>query len=372
MTLNQATQDSIRFTIANFENYCMETYGKSNIISDMKKSNDEEVFEVIQNWINFNNDKAPSSVRTYFSHLRKYLYYMGIKLDEQDIRAELTFKHKVSEELHGMTLIEAQKILNQMRFKHRVQYMCQLSSLMRIGEIIQLRKKHLRLGDQNIIVKIPSSIAKFKKARTTFFSKEASKLLYPIVNKMKDNDLVFGTSDNPDHSDYTNKLNSLSATKLVLRASAKRAGLTEKYESTGRYTINTHSFRAYGITKLSRLDPNFAKKLAGQKGYLLQYDRMDDDEKLELYEKFEYELTVDDSEAKKEEIKQLKEEKKSYEKREKERVLELKELIRKEILEDLMKERPFISIQEELEQSRKAVRRAKKKQEEFFENYLKE
>ena len=77
--------------------------------------------------------------------------------------------------------------------------------------------------------------------------------------------------------------------------------------------INTHSFRAYGITKLSRHDPNFAKKLAGQKGYLLQYDRMTNEEKLAIYQKFEVDLIIDDSEKQKAEIQALQEEKSELE-----------------------------------------------------------
>ena len=58
--------------------------------------------------------------------------------------------------------------------------------------------------------------------------------------------------------------------------------------------ITTHSFRAYMITRLSRKDPNFAKLLAGQKGYLLQYDRMSESEKLEKYLELENELLIDE------------------------------------------------------------------------------
>ena len=73
--------------------------------------------------------------------------------------------------------------------------------------------------------------------------------------------------------------------------------------------INTHSFRAYGITKLSRHDPNFARRLAGQKGYLDQYDRLSDDEKLALYQKYEYELMIDESKKDKARIEKLESEK---------------------------------------------------------------
>jgi integrase len=296
--LNESTQDSIKYTINNFENFCMEKYGKVNFIPTLQDSTEQEVYDVLQNWVNYNKDKAPKSVKTLFSHLRKYLHYFGIKLNDQDVRAELNFAHNVQEEYYGITRSDIKQILDKMRYKHMVQYLCQSSSLMRIGEIIQLRKKHLITGQKNIIVKIPPTIAKFSKGRTTFFSKEASKLLYPLLKKLDDNDLVFGTSDNPKLSAYQNKANSQSATKQVLRYAVKRAGLDMKYESTGRYMINTHSFRAFGITKLSRLDPNFAKKIAGQKGYLLEYDRLSDEEKLDLYEQFESELIIDNTKKK--------------------------------------------------------------------------
>jgi len=91
----------------------------------------------------------------------------------------------------------------------------------------------------------------------------------------------------------------------VLRLAVSKTGLTQTYESTGRYMINTHSFRAYGITKLSRHDPNFAKKIAGQKGYLLEYDRISDEEKLDVYEKYEHELTIDESEKQRARIERL-------------------------------------------------------------------
>jgi len=220
--------------------------------------------------------------------VKKYLHYRGIKLHDEDIKAELDFKNVIDEELYPLSLEDIQSIFKSTSYKMRVTLLCQLSGLMRIGELVQLRKKHLILNKQNIIVKIPASIAKFKKGRTTFLSKEASKLLRPILRRIDDNGLVFGSSENSFHAE-------LNAGQTLRRVLIK-IGLDMRYESTGRFYINTHSWRAYGITKISRHDENFAKKLAGQKGYLLQYDRMTDDEKLELYEKFEIDLIIDNTE----------------------------------------------------------------------------
>ncbi|MHA7733945.1 tyrosine-type recombinase/integrase [Nitrosopumilus sp. S6] len=358
--LSRSSIESIEYAINNFENFCMEKYGKADLIPELKTSSEEEVYDVLQNWINFNNSKAPATMQVYFSRLRKYLHYMGIKLNDQDIKAELTFKHKVEEERYGLTLNDIQTIFKEMKYKHKVQYLCQLSSLMRIGEIIQLRKKHLILGQKNIIVKIPSSITKFNKGRTTFFSKEASKMLMPILKELDDNDLVFGSSDNPKFSAEQNKLNSQSATKQVLRLAVKKTGLTQVYDSTGRYLINTHSFRAYGITKLSRHDPNFAKKIAGQKGYLLQYDRMSDEEKLELYEKFESDLIIDNSEKQKAEIKKLEDEKLELKKAKTENEImkddeRFKGLIMESLLENEMADKVTVTMLKEAMDKMKAM-----------------
>jgi len=287
------TQEGYKVALNNLQNFCMEKYGKADFIPELKEYDNEAIFDFLQEWINWNSDRSPRTVSNFFSRIKKYLHYRGIKLHPQDIKEELDFPSLIQEELYPMTLENIQTILKCMQYKQKTQFICQLSSLMRIGEIAQLRKKHLITTKQNIIVKIPATIAKFKKGRTTFFSKEASLLLRPILKRIEDEDLVFGSNEEKKYS--------IINAEQILRRILDKTGLDMKYETVNRYMINTHSFRAYGITKLSRHDANFAKKIAGQKGYLLQYDRMTDDEKLELYQKFEIDLIIDDT--KKQELK---------------------------------------------------------------------
>jgi len=292
---NAGTASNYKSAINNFENFCMEKFAKVDIIEDLKGHTDTEILDVVQAWIDYNDNLSPNTVLNMFSRIKKYLHHRGIKLHPQDIKEELEFRRSVDEELYPLTTENIQSITKEMRHKQKVQFVCQSSSLMRIGEMVQLRKKHLVLDHKNIIVKLPATITKFNKARTTFFSKEASKLLRPLLKNLDDNDLVFGSNDKV-HLAETNS-------EQILARVLEKVGLNERYESNKRYKINTHSFRAYGITKISRHDPNFAKKIAGQKGYLLQYDRMEDEEKLELYEKFEIDLIIDRDEKQKAEIK---------------------------------------------------------------------
>jgi hypothetical protein len=324
-TLAEGTQYHIQHSISDFENFCMEKFGKSNIIPDLKKADEQEVFDILQLWINWSKHLKPKTISNRFSAINTYLHYMGIKLNDRDIKQELTFPTNIEEELHGVTLDELQKLLPTMQYKKRTMFICQLSGLMRVGEMVQLRKRHVTDLGHNMMIKIPAIMTKSKKGRTTFWSKEASRLVRPILKKLDDDDLIFQKN--------VHFHNAVIAVEQVMRRGLQRVGLDQRYESTNRFLINTHSLRAYGITKISRHDPNFAKKIAGQKGYLLQYDRQTDEEKLETYRKYEIDLLIDKDAIQKAEIQRLTKEN-----------LDIKKTVAIEVREALYKERNLKSL----------------------------
>jgi integrase len=281
----------------------MEKFGKANIIPDLKEADDEVIFDTLQSWILYSSDSViGKTVRNRFYAINNFLHYMGIKLHEKDIKQELKFPREVQEEHYGVKLEQIQLILDSMQYRKKTMFLCQMTGLMRVGELVQLRKKHVTDFGDNMMIKIPAGIAKFSKARTTFWSKEASSRLRPLLKTMNDDDLIFQKNENSQ--------NAVIAVEQVLRRALCRVGLDQRYESTGRFMINTHSLRAYGITKLSRRDPNLAKKIAGHKGYLIEeYDRIDDDEKLALYQKYEGDLLIDKKKIKDAKINELEQEK---------------------------------------------------------------
>jgi len=152
------TLRSYNMAINNFENFCMEKFGKADTISELKEYDNDSLFDFLQSWVNWNSKLAPSTVRILFSRIKKYLYHRGIKLHQQDTNEELEFRAIIDEERYGLTLSDIQTILKNMRYKHKTQFVCQLSGLMRIGELTKLRKKHLISDGENIIVKIPAKI----------------------------------------------------------------------------------------------------------------------------------------------------------------------------------------------------------------------
>ena len=261
--------------------------------------NNDEIYDYLQRWIN-GSKNDPSTKRTYFSLIKQYLHYRGVKMHPTDIRQCLNFPTKHEEEMHPLRIDEFRRILEKCGRKRMAMYLAQASSGMRIGELVQLRREHLHTDTDRIMVKMPARITKKKRARTTFFSAEAAGFLMPRLGELDGCDLVFGTDSNPETA--------RSAEISHLARTLARAGLDRKYETTGRSMINTHSFRAFFITRVSRHDPNLAKYFAGQKGYLLQYDRLSDEEKLEYYTGFEPSLLVCDQTDDMGEICRLKEE----------------------------------------------------------------
>jgi len=214
----------------------------------------------------------------YFSDVFQYIYYRGIKLNPQDIKQGITFPKDLQDELHPLSQEEYKLILEVANYKNKVKYLCMGSAGLRPIEVNNIRKKDLELDKKRIVVHVPARYTKLKRGKTTFFSSEAQKFLRPMLEKLGDEDKIFGVTTE--------------GTSNTFGAYRKKAGLDKKYDSANRAMINPMSLRSWFISKISRRDPNLAKKWAGQKGYLLQYDRLTQEEQLEKYLEFEPDLLV--------------------------------------------------------------------------------
>lgn len=72
--------------------------------------------------------------------------------------------------------------------------------------------------------------------------------------------------------------------EFPLTRSLKRMGFSKKYESNRYMKITSHSLRAFFFTRASRKHvDNYAHKITEYGGYLIQYDRMTEDEWLDMY-----------------------------------------------------------------------------------------
>lgn len=309
----QGTQQNRIVTINNFERFVGELYEEKTIesvieeLKILKKTEEERyldaLYDLLQEWINWNTEQEieSSTQRTFFSYLRNYLYYRGIKTNQQDIKENLKFGKKIHVERHPLSQEEYRMIIDAIRNpKRKALFLLLGSSGMRIGEAMQLKKKDLDVSQERIKVNIPAEITKTRKGRSTYMSRETEKMLKPFLDDYADDDFIF------DFGSTTDKSMRSARESNNLRTVLKRLNLDDRYPSNNHGKITTHSFRAYFFTLATRRHgENYAHRLTGHSGYLMQYDRMTEEEKLDMYIELEQDLMIYDQTKNELEIEKL-------------------------------------------------------------------
>ena len=307
----ESTQINKRYALKLFAKFVDVAYhGRtiSDVVNELllMKTKDPQEYEdslygMLQDWIVWNqkNKRSNSTIRVAFSNLRQYLFHHGIKTNEQDIKGHLLFGKRTREERHPLSQIEYKRIIEGMA-RHPLRqalFLALGSSGMRIGEALSLKKKDLDLTGIRIKVNIPAN-TKTRTGRTTYLSLETEKILRPYLENIGLDDHVFTIKSCKDVS---------SSVRTMLARLVDKLALADKYQSNNIRKITTHSFRSYFFTKAARKhDDNYAHKMTGHGGYLIQYDRMTEDEKLEMYLKLEPDLVVFDQTKNELEISRLK------------------------------------------------------------------
>ncbi len=277
---NRGTVRTTKYAMENLQTF-LKKYHSVTLDEAAVEFADEQVFyDVIQTWINNNTKKmAAATVKLYFQLVKPFFIYKGLKFHPIDIKQNLKFPKVLYHDKHGITIEEIKILLDILKPRKKALVLCQESSAMRIGELIRMRRKQLDLTMKRICVTIPAEHSKNGRSRVTFFSKEAAKYLTPIIRNLEDNDLVFTKNKYWE-----------SARNTVL------ANMRRWTAQTGLNEITTHSFRAYFITKVNRIDPKLAAYFAGHSDFASVYDRLSKQEKLDEYLKIEPYLLIEEDE----------------------------------------------------------------------------
>jgi len=310
--LPQSTRNNKIDAVNKFQKFCKVNHNSSSdeICKELlilKKQNEEEytdtLYDILQEWITEYSKKLnPNSIKTIFSNIRAYLYYFGIKTDAQDIKQLLSFPRIRKEEKYPLKHEELRKIIDdQVRNTVRkTLYLACSSSGMRMGEAVQIRKSDLEFKER-IQINIRPEYTKTQAGRSVFISKECQQVLETYLNDLNEDDVIFYRGN------HRNPKSRVSSEDIRLYEAVIRLGLDMKYSSNGRHKITSHNFRAFFFTQAVRKHgENYAHKLTGHGGYLIQYDRMTDEEKLKMYIELEPELVVFDTSKQKLEIEKLK------------------------------------------------------------------
>jgi integrase len=119
------------------------------------------------------------------------------KIHNEDFKAELNFPKSVKERHESLSLETIKKILDYASPERKALYLTLLSSALRIGEAVQLRKRDLEVFGQRLKISVRAKYTKTKQERITFISKEAEAYVRPILDRTSPDKLVFGTNEEP-------------------------------------------------------------------------------------------------------------------------------------------------------------------------------
>jgi integrase len=281
-----------------FEEFCQKKYNESSkqIISKLKSANNFEAgYNLLKSFKEYEETRefktrhkikpkntpirhglslATIKVRCHF--VRKYLHINGINLDDKDKIKDIFGKiPKYNRE--AVTHEEIEKVLLACNHNIRALILIQLSSGMRVGEMLSLRVKDV-IKNERYQINIRAEISKTKTERITFVSKEAEPYLEFYIKDKEPEELIFQLSK----SGYMKSLS----------IGVDRAGLEKRYEHSRQRTISSHSFRAFFITQLGKTDNFIGHALAGHDHYMKQYDRYTVNELLEKYMECEFNLQI--------------------------------------------------------------------------------
>ena len=322
----EATQYQRKYAVKLFRDFvCSKYEGKTieavigEIITLKKNATIEDyedtIYNVLQEWINFLVHKklCAQTIRSGFANLRHFLYYFGIKTDEQDIKFRIKMPKRIKEEKHQLTKQEYKKIIQAMwRYPLRQALFLVLgSSGLRIGEALMLRRKDLETTGERVKINV-RPFTKTRTGRSTYMSNEAYEMLKKHLEIIKPDDFVFeeGQEGRKGYNIFNGKV----IIEQYLNRVLKHIGLSERYESNGVHKITPHTFRAYFFTHAVRKHgENYAHRMTGHTGYLMEYDRMTEEEKLEWFIQLEPDLMIFDQTKNKLEIEKLRKENETIE-----------------------------------------------------------
>jgi len=287
-----------------FERFCQDSYKKSSarvitkLKSDILKAyrqgkSAKKLYMFLDNfaqWLSEYKPKkkselAPTTIRGYFSEIIQFLRYNEISIDNNMLKQFVSLPKKLKELPQPITRDEINILVNNADEIRSAMYLTLVSSGIRVGEALQLRKKDFEMKFDPARITLPARITKSRQGRYSFISREAKLKLIPILVSLEDDDLVFTKSNGVMRAELTEE--------LYFTRLRKKVGLTEMESSGLKHKITIHKFRKFFATKAERkLGIQVSGALLGHSPYMKTYYEYEVSQLANLYSDLEAELTI--------------------------------------------------------------------------------
>ena len=160
------TQENIQAAINNFKRFVHEKHQSTpdqicGELVEIKKTEGDEKYEdvlyvFLQEWIDWNISKKAGAytIKTRFSILRSFLYFLGVKSNPQDIKQLLKFPRRTIDEKYPLKKNELRDLVlaHPRNQKRQALYLACSSSGMRSGEALCIKKRDLDFSLDRIMI----------------------------------------------------------------------------------------------------------------------------------------------------------------------------------------------------------------------------
>ncbi len=296
--------NNVDVTFTMFERFCQDSYKKSSsrvitkLKSDILKAHRQgkstkKLYMFLDNfaqWLSEYKPKkkselAPTTIRGYFSEIIQFLRYNEISIDNNMLKQFVSLPKKLKELPQPITIDEINILVNNADKIRSAMYLTLVSSGIRVGEALQLRKQDIEMKFDPARITLPARITKSRQGRYSFISREAKLKLIPILVSLEDDDLVFTNSNGVMRAELTEE--------LYFTRLRKKVGLTEMESSGLKHKITIHKFRKFFATKAERkLGIQVSGALLGHSPYMKTYYEYEVSQLANLYSDLEAELTI--------------------------------------------------------------------------------
>ena len=300
---NSSKKNHIGSILNIFNTFCMEKYGKTNqqilddIYDEVKKSHSNDkiyvFFNYFKDWLLVDHPdivwfcgknkcqkraikaRHPHTVHTYMIIIRSIFEEIGnIEINSRLFNKRVKIPKAEEENPEQFTKNQMRLLLDSVSNQYKLKYMVKKDTGCRIGELVQIRKKDIDTTKHPIEIKIQARYTKTKKSRTVFVTRETTPMLLRLLNKKNEDDLVFGTNENPYIATATEKTNFANYRNKLANDYPE---FGEIYQSNGRHKKTIHSIRSFRASQCTEaIDESWGHEYIGHKKYLGQYIRNQD------------------------------------------------------------------------------------------------
>lgn len=214
--------------------------------------------------------KHPNTIKLYVSSLRVILddvYETTITANK--IRRNVKIPKAGRDKPVAFTPKEMRLFLDALSSDKKLQFMVLKDTGMRIQEFCKLKKSEVNITGKRIEITILANDTKTSQERICYITRETEPSFLRLYKSKKDNELMFGTNEDPEYSKGAYETAFADTRKKLAKTHPEFA---EKYHSNGRHKKTIHSIRKFTSSQCAiAVDKSWGHAYIGHDEYLSQY-----------------------------------------------------------------------------------------------------